>query len=470
MPPGFYRLVRRWLLRYAKSADGTAMLRRAERSALKVAVEAAAHSPAYRALLAEHGIAPQAIGSGATTLSDLPVLTKEGTFGRFPLDELARPFRTDEIADVLTSSGRGGNSFGYKLTPKTQHNRSWFDIDLGLQDMFDIDSLPTLVVNCLPMGVIFQSRATAIANLSVREDMACSILRDIGPRFKQTLLCTDPLFIRQLLAQGQVSGVNWQALNTSVILGEEVLVEAQRDFLAAEMGISLDASAHRIIGSTYGMGELGLNLLFETRETIRMRRRQWQSANSRANMSLQDSATPNLFCFNPLRCYPEIVNPRPDGFGELVFTLLQSDAAIPLPRYSSGDLARLVSPEEAQTWAAEAGTSAPWLPMLALHGRIKDRPSKRPAVERIKEWLYTNHGVAHQLTGAFRMQASTEGKTRITAQASPEAETPREILATQLLELLDEPSRLAIDLNVTSADSFPWRPLLDFERKFSYVG
>lgn len=469
MPPGFYRLVRRWLLRYAKSTDSAAMLHRAAKSALKVAAEAATHSLAYRTLLTEHGISPETIARGAT-LSDLPVLTKDGTFGRFSLDELARPLRADEIADVLTSSGRGGNSFGYKLTPRTQHNRAWFDIDLGLQDMFDVDSLPTLVVNCLPMGVIFQSRATAIANLSVREDMACSILRDVGPRFKQTLLCTDPLFIRQLLAQGQISGVDWQALNTSVILGEEVLVEAQRDFLAAEMGIALDASTHRVIGSTYGMGELGLNLLFETRETIRMRRRQWHFANNRAGMSLQDSATPNLFCFNPLRCHPEIVNPRPDGFGELVFTLLQPDAAIPLPRYSSGDLARLIPPEEARTWAAEAGTSAPWLPMLALHGRIKDRPGGQPSVERVKEWLYTNHGIARQLTGAFRMQASTEGKTSITAQAASKVETPREILAAQLLELLDEPSRIAVDLSVESADSFPWRPLLDFERKFSYAG
>lgn len=469
MPHGFYRLLRHWLLRYAKSADGAKMLRRAASSALKVAAEAATHSAAYRTLLTEHGIAAEAIGRGAA-LSDLPVLTKENTFGRFSLDELTRPLRVDEIADVLTSSGRGGNSFGYKLTSRTQHNRSWFDIDLGLQDMFDIDFLPTLVVNCLPMGVIFQSRATAIANLSVREDMACSILRDVGPRFKQTLLCTDPLFIRRLLAQGQACGVNWQALNTSVILGEEVLVEAQRDFLAAEMGIALDTGAHRIIGSTYGMGELGLNLLFETRETIRMRRHQWKLANGRATMSLQDNAAPNLFCFNPLRCHPEIVNPRPDGFGELVFTLLQPGAAIPLPRYSSGDLARLVSPEEAQAWATEAGTSVPWLPMVALHGRIKDRHGKQPSVERAKEWLYTNHDIARQLSGAFRMQASTEGKIIITVQASPEAQTPHEILSAQLLELLDEPSRLSIDLSVKSADDFPWRPLLDFERKFSYVG
>lgn len=469
MPPGFYRLLRRWLLRYAKSADRDAMLRRSARSALKVAAEAAEHSPAYRTLLAEHGVDPKSIRHGAA-LSDLPVLTKESTFGRFSLHDLARPLRTEEIADVLTSSGRGGSSFGYKLTSRSQHNRSWFDIDLGLQDMFDIDSMPTLVVNCLPMGVIFQSRATAIANLSVREDMACSILRDVGPRFKQTLLCTDPLFIRRLLAQGSVSGVNWQALNTSVILGEEVLAEAQRDFLAAEMGIKPDANEHRVIGSTYGMGELGLNLLFEMRETIQMRRHQWQSANRRATMSLQDSATPNLFCFNPLRCHPEIVNPRPDGFGELIFTLLQPDAAIPLPRYSSGDLARLVSPEEARAWATEAGTSAPWLPMIVLHGRIKDRPGKQPSVERAKEWLYANHDIARQLTGAFRMQASAEGKTVITVQASPEAQTSREILSAQLLALLDEPSRLALDLSVTSADDFPWRPPLDFERKFSYVG
>ncbi|MCE4557541.1 hypothetical protein [Pelomonas cellulosilytica] len=467
MPPSFYRPLRRWLLRYAKSMDTAAMLDRSAKSALRTAAAAAKHSRAYRKLLAEQGISPDQIGA-TVTLSDLPVLTKESTFGRFPLDDLARPIAVTEIADVLTSSGRGGNSFGYKLTTRKEHDGSWFDIDLGLQDMFDIDSMPTLVVNCLPMGVIFQSRATTIANLSVREDMACSILRDVGPRFKQTLLCTDPVFIRQLLAQGRRIGLDWRALNTSVILGEEVLVEAQRDFFAAEMGISLDSNPHRTIGSTYGMGEIGLNLLFETRETIRMRRHQWQRSNDRHHMSLHDSATPNLFCFNPLRCHPEIVNPRPDGFGELVFTLLKTDATIPLPRYSSGDLARLIPREEAQTWATAAGTTPPWLPMLALHGRIKDRPGTLPSVERIKEWLYASHDIAQQLTGAFRMQGIDNDRIRITVQASPES-TSAATLASQLIELLDEPSRRMLDLTIVSADAFPWRPALDFERKFAYL-
>ncbi len=247
------------------------MLESSKSRAIRACMDAAKHSSAYRTLLQEQGIDPAQLGP-QTPWSSLPVLTKANTFERFPLSQLSRPLPARALADVLTSSGRGGRSYGFRLTAREQHEEAWFDIDLGLQDVFGVDEKPTLLVNCLPMGVVFRSRAVAVANVSVREDMACSILRDVGPGFQQTVLCTDPLFIRRLLDEAQAAGVDWRALNTSVIVGEEVLVEAQRDYIAARMGIDIGQDPHRLVGSSFGVGELGLNLLFETRETIRMRR------------------------------------------------------------------------------------------------------------------------------------------------------------------------------------------------------
>ena len=177
---------------------------------------AAGVSPAYAHLLREHG---------------LPVLSKANTFGRFQLAELARPVVTLTLADVLTSSGRSGSHFGYRLSERSAHEGASFGIDLGLEDAFRVDDLPTLLVNCLPMGVVFRTRSVAVANFSLREDMACAILRDIGPRFAQTLLCTDTLFVRRLLAEGRRAGVDWQALNTSVILCEDMLAGVETPWL-----------------------------------------------------------------------------------------------------------------------------------------------------------------------------------------------------------------------------------------------
>jgi phenylacetate-CoA ligase len=335
--------------------------------------------------------------------------------------------------------------------------------------MFDIDRLPTLVVNCLPMGVIFRSKATAIANLSVREDMACSILRDIGPRFQQTLLCTDPVFIRCLLDEGRRAGVDWRALNTSAIMGEEVMVEAQRDYFARALGIDLDTPGHRTIGSTYGMGELGLNLLFESRDTIRIRRHLWRRQGPLAGGRLAERDAFGLFCFNPLRCHPEILEPDAEGYGELVLTLLDTRATILLPRYSTGDVARLIPADEARAMAQAAGTAPPWLPMIALKGRIKDRPPGQPSVESIKEWLYTDHELAGRLTGAFRLSTLADtDQFRLVVQAHPANAHPLHELAARLLALLHPADRAAAQVEIVPATEFEWRPVLDFERKFVY--
>lgn len=469
LPRGAVRVLRKFMLAQGRRMGVSRMQTASKSHAIGASRRAAKHSEAYRLLLQEHGVDPAQLGSLADW-SSLPILTKANTFERFSLAQLARPLPASAIADVLTSSGRGGRSYGFRLTAREQHEDAWFSIDLGLQDVFGVDETPTLLVNCLPMGVVFLSRAVAVANVSVREDMACSILRDVGPSFRQTLLCTDPLFIRRLLGEAQVAGLDWSALNTSVIVGEEVLVEAQRDYIAARMGIDIDTDPYRLVGSSFGVGELGLNLLFETRETIRMRRAmrtQPALAQVLCGASAVD-ALPSIFCYNPLRTYLEVLHPDASGFGELCITMLDPHAVIPLPRYATGDLGRLISPQETEKAAAMAGTDLPWLPMVAIQGRIKDRSLGLPSVESIKELIYLDHAIADRLSGAFRLAQDDSGCTTLTLQTSTAADVTPE-LRTQLMELCTRCGLADIEVDLRAPTDFPWRPLLDFERKFAYV-
>ncbi len=437
--------------------------------AIRATIRAAKHSEAYRVLLQEHSLNLAKLGPD-TDWNDLPILTKANTFERFSLAQLARPLSAGALADVLTSSGRGGRSYGFRLTAREQHEDAWFSIDLGLQDVFGVDESTTLLVNCLPMGVVFLSRAVAVANVSVREDMACSILRDVGPTFQQTLLCTDPMFIRRLLDEAQVAGVDWSALNTSVIVGEEVLVEAQRDYIAARMGINIDNDPHRLVGSSFGVGELGLNLLFETRETIRMRRAmRAQPALAQVLCGSQEiDALPSIFCYNPLRTYLEILNPDASGFGELCITMLDAHAVIALPRYATGDLGRLITLQDTAQGARMAGTHVPWLPLVAVQGRIKDRSSGLPSVESIKELIYLDHAIADRLSGAFRLAKDDGGRVKLTLQGNPAAALTPD-LRNRLVDLCAQHGLADLEVNLVESDDFPWRPLLDFERKFAYL-
>lgn len=466
LPDGALRILRQFILRQGRRMSADSLLAKSRRRAIGMALDAAKHSTAYQVLLREHGMRPEQLGLD-TPLSSLPVLTKGNTFGRFSLDELSRPVPIRSIADVLTSSGRGGKSFGYRLTTREVHEESWFDIDLGLQDVFDVDRKSTLLVNCLPMGVVFRSKAVTVANVSVREDMACSILRDIGPKFDQTIVCTDPLFVRQLLREGERAGVDWTQLNTSLIVGEEMLVESQRDYIAERMGLDLDREPHRLIGSSYGVGELGLNLLFETRETIRIRRQLRFNAALQSHLRWQSGRAdlPSVFCYNPLRTLIEVLQPDAHGYGELCITLLDGQAVIALPRFATGDLGRLLSNDEAQRASQLAGAGVPWLPMVLVQGRLKDRFTGMPSVELVKEVLYSNPSLADHVTGAFRLTSSGHGRVLLTVLV-PEVTADLQV---RLQACLADFRLDNVDLRLCSAEPSIWHPALDFERKFAYA-
>ena len=187
--------------------------------------------------------------------------------------------------------------------------------------------------------------------------------------------------------------------------------------------------------------------------------------------SSQVASPPSIFCFNPLRCHVEVLKPDAQGFGELCFTLLDRQAVIPLPRYSTGDLGKLVPTDDLRCAARLAATAAPWLPVVLLHGRIKDRAPGMPSVEDIKELIYTDHALADRLTGAFRLEMAGSDSITLTLQGHQNASR---------IELTELRSRLAalarakglgrIDLGVPTALDFPDRPLLDYERKFNYFG
>jgi phenylacetate-CoA ligase len=463
------------LLAHARRQPVEPALLRARAGAMRMARWAAGVSRAYAQLLHEHGLTPRQLAVGVP-LDALPVLTKAGTFGRFTLAELARPLAIDQLADVLTSSGRSGSHFGFRLSERRSHDNAWFGIDLGLEDAFRVGEFPTLLVNCLPMGVVFQSRAVTVANVSVREDMACAILRDVGPGFAQTLLCADPLFIRRLLDAGRSAGVDWRALNTSVILGEEMLVEAQRDHIARHLGIDPDHAPHRMVGSSFGVGELGLNLLFETRQTVRMRRAARHTPALAA--LLQGGAVPpgaaqslpTVFCYAPQRLCVEIVDPDARGWGQLCLTLLDRRAVIPLPRFATGDLARLPTTHEVAQAARLAGVEAPWLPVVLLRGRQSDQLAGAPAVEAVKDVLYADFDDAEQLTGAFRIEAAPATVTpRVLVQATSAgaAQVPG---LQQRLQLRAAQALLDVEIQLVAPEHFPGRPVLDFERKLAYRG
>jgi phenylacetate-CoA ligase len=433
----------------------------------------AAASPAYRALLEEHGVNPGEVRDVPSFRRHAPFLNKPCTFGRFSMAELCLPRTMDALATVLTSSGHGG-TFAFGLTTRRQARRATGLIDLGLEQTFGVDRHKTLLINCLPMGVGFASDAVTVAETSVREDMAVGLLEAFGQYFDQAIIVTDPLFSKRLLDHADQKGYDWSGLKTHMVLGEETFGENQRAYIEARLG-HRDADEPPFVGSSMGIAELGLNLFFETRETVALRRLVARDSHVRdallAGQADGPQSLPMIFAYNPLRTFVELKLDDEAAFGqpgELVISLIEGTVALPLLRYETGDVAALLDTNAACRCLREAGhegVSTP-LPLIAIYGRTKELlPNGRTVVE-YKDALYADAALARQLSGAFRLEWNALDPVmhvQLAEDRTLGAEEAAERLAPQLP---GGPGSMTV--KAWPYGSFPFGMHLDYERKFRY--
>jgi phenylacetate-CoA ligase len=426
--------------------------------------------PWYRTLLDEHGVQTERVIDAASFSSLCPPLTKRNTFDRFPIHQLAAMTSVADLAGVLTSSGHGGR-FSFGLTTKAQAARGSRAIDDALDAAFQVRSRTTLAINCLPMGVGFSSECMTMATTSVREDMVVALLDAFGDSFEQILIVADPLFMHRLIVYAAARGVVWRNYRVQVVLGEEIFGEHFRAYVSTRLGLGVDRPERGYVMSSFGVGELGLHLLFETPATIALMRALARDAGfARALLGVDDAGQglPMIFSFDPQRTYIEVAEPDAAGYGALAITLLDTDAPVPLLRYQTGDRVRLLNREEVTGTLRSAGHPVQAeLPatLIALQGRAGDMLPNRSHIGVYKDALYADHAVAANITGAFRIQFEGQICTMHVQLAA--AAAPIDRLAQRIIAALPAPLQ-SVRLVLWPYDRFPFGMTLDYERKFSY--
>lgn len=376
------------------------------------------------------------------------------------------------LASVLTSSGQSG-SFAFGLTTRRQARRSTRMIDLGLEATFQTDSRRTLLLNALPMGVGFVSNAVTIAETSVREDMVLALADRFGPYFEQIILVTDPLFLKLLCDTSRDQGFDWRRFRVNVVLGEETFGEHYRTYVGRILGTDPDMRDGPLIGASLGVAELGLNLFFETRETIALRRAAWRDETLRRRLfgPMQPEQTPMLYVYNPQALHVEVLPAVgwAANFGRLAISSLSTDQPLPLLRYLTGDLARLYPPAEMADSIKELGFRGQvWrLPIVAIRGRDRDELPENVNASELKDCLYRDADLADYLTGAFRVQTGSDGKFSLHVQLRPRTSTAC-IEPERFCAALPEPLRPKA-LTPWPYETFPFGLRLDYERKFRYI-
>lgn len=437
---------------------------------LKAFHRAAEQMPWYRLLLSESGVDARQVVDEASFSRLCPVLTKQNTFERFPLDQLAATTKPHQVATVLTSSGHGGK-FSFGMSNRREAARSAAFIDEVFDDAFGIKSRSTLAINCLPMGIGFTSECMTVATVSVREDMVVALVKAFGAQYDQILLTADPLFMKRLTDYSAEQGMDWRRHRVQVVLGEEIFGEHFRGYLASCLGLDMDKPERGTILSSFGVGELGLHLCYETQATIDLRRatsKNPELARDLLGVLHAGEVLPTILAFNPSRTFIEIVDPDSTGYGRLTVSMLDMELPIPLLRYQSGDVARLLDASTVAGILRRHGVAvSPNIPssLIALRGRAKEAMPNGSHVGVYKDALFADHDVAREVTGAFRVIASENGCTMHVQLVPPGVAT--ESLERRLLQAIPERAR-PDNLALWPYSRFPFGMTVDYERKFAY--
>ena len=423
--------------------------------------------PAYRLLLTEAGVDPAAIVDAASYSARCPILTKANTFDRFSIEQLCVPGMMADLADVLTSSGYGGR-FSFGLSTRQQHAETAGLLDCAFDDAFQVKTRKTLAINCLPMGVTFSSHVMTVATTSVREDMAVALMKSFGSHYEQIMIVSDPLFVRRLLDHADEQGLDWGQFRVVMMLGEEIFGESFRTYVAGRLGLDVDRADTGRIVSSFGVGELGLHLCYETPATIALRRAALRCPTLAEGLFGESGGAPAILAYNTQRTLIESIDCDSSGYGWLTISMLDDSLPVPLPRYQTGDMVRLIDPKSVAAHLQRSGLSLPGdLPdaLLVLRGRGKDRLPDGTHVADYKDALYVHSEVADRLTGAFRLSATSEGP-RMHVQLARGAVTDdafeRRLKAALRIGTAD------VAVIVSSYAAFPYGMGLDYERKFAY--
>jgi phenylacetate-CoA ligase len=422
---------------------------------------AAEHVPAYRTLLFEAGVRPVDVRDVWAFTTLCPLLSKVNTFDRFPLTELCAGGRLTDVGEVLTSSGHGGR-FSFGVTSRSEAAGAAAFVDDALDDAFQVRSRRTLAINCLPMGVGLPSRCMTVAATSVREDMTVAIIKTFGASYDQILIVADPLFLKRLTDHAADQALDWSQYRVNAIVGEETFGEHFRSYIGQCLGTS------RIL-SSFGVAELGLHLCYETASTLGVAR---AAAGNRAIATelfgtAPGSWLPMVLTFDPQRTFIEVVDPDAQGYGRLTISMLAPSRQVPMLRYQTGDVARLLDPDEVTACLRSHDVAIGALPsaLLAVRGRRRDALPNGAQIGEYKDALYANPELARRFSGATRLIFSG-GRFTMHVQLVP-GQKPASLFERGLMaELAPDvrPDRLV----VWPYAQFPFGMGLDFERKFAH--
>lgn len=457
---------RRKIAEYLIKTDPAKILQEGEKRLIPAFRYAAANVPAYKCLLKEKNVDVSKIRDIKSFKEFVPLVNKE-IFSSHGIKELCREGALKDAKVFSVSSGFSG-TFSFAVGAKRELEGIKSACDFLLDYNFDTGRKKTLLINCLAMGVKVYTDLP-LAETSVRSDSILALINKLEPEFEQFILIGNPFFLKEVLEEGLKRGVDWKAKNINLVMGEDWFPESFRSYLGSLLGIEFSRPGKRMIGSSMGICELGLSLFQESRYTIEIRRLAAKDEKLRsAIFGAEFKTCPLLFHYNPFQIFLEDID------GDLVFSVLNKDAAIPLIRYHSGDRGKIISCQRLKEALAEFNYQeylpGIHLPLVAVSGR-RDKfiplAGKKIFPEEIKEALYGDFTIAALTTGNFHM-GQDNGKLKLEIQLKEGVNSGQDLngkFRAALIKYLSED----FILSLYPCREFPYGVGLIYEQKFKYI-
>jgi len=429
----------------------------------------AKRNPFYKKYLQRLNIDQKSIKTIQDFKNSVPILNKEKLFtsNLLNIKEICLDGNLKDCQSILPSSGHSG-AFSFGLTTEEELRTQEESVDLILDYAFNTTHKNTLLINCLSMGINISATKMTLVNTGPRSDIVISIIKTFAKEFEQIIMVGDNSFIKNTLEKGIEENLSFLDFNIHLILGGECFPESFRSYLAHILKVDLDTKDTLFIGSSFGIAEIGLNLLFETQETIHLRRKACLDNRLKKELFRQEiSICPMLFQYNPLKVYMEEYNQ------EILFTNLNPKAKLPIIRYATGDRGSVINFEQLKETLTKLGLKdyipSFKLPLVALYGRKKylDFSGKKIYPDLIKEVIYSDLELPKLITGYFRM-AKIDNQLCLEIQVKENKQVTEE-LKYGLQDRFTKTTNTDCQLVFYPYHEFPYGMELDYERKFRYI-
>src|SRR3989344_5999365 len=232
---------------------------------------------AYKKFLKNHKFNPNKVKSLPSALL-IPPVSKANYFRQFPLKDKLWPKYFNRALVATSTSGSTGKSSYFVRSAELDWQYSII-AEFFLQNG---SSESTILVNCFGMGVWIGGLITyqafyyaanrgyplTIITPGINKKEIFSTLREFAPNFKNIIFTGYPPFIKDILDESKLEGIDLKKWNCRFIFAAESFTENFRDYIARVTGIK---NIHKDTLNIYGTAELGA-MAFETPGSIFIRR------------------------------------------------------------------------------------------------------------------------------------------------------------------------------------------------------